>query len=128
MAERVADAIVVGAAVTKSSPASISVLPPRPGRDAMPTALVTAPVLKKNGSSAHVDGAARIETAATSRESFQFMIVLLGNRADLLFGAAASTGRRDDGDRSPRDAPPRPRVRGEGRSVCSRRSRMHAAR
>ena len=128
MPVKVADVIVVGAVVTKSSAASISVLPPRSGRDAMPTALVTAPVLKKNGSSAHADGAARIESAAASRESFQFMIVLLGNRADLLFGAATCTGRRDDDDRSPREARPLPRVRGEGRSVGNQRSRMHAAR
>jgi hypothetical protein len=46
-------------------------------------------VLKKNGSSAHADGAARIARAAASRESFLFMILLL-DRSDLVFDAAAS--------------------------------------
>jgi hypothetical protein len=40
------------------------------------------PVLKKNGSSAHADGAARIASAAASRESLKFMILLL-DRSDL---------------------------------------------
>src|SRR5664279_1719511 len=108
---KLAPVIVVRPVVTKSSAASISKGAPVSGREATAMSPLTLPLLKKNGSSAQADEAARIDRAATSRKGFDFMTVLLGDRMTRPARMHAARSRGEADCSPPRAALP-PLIRG----------------